>query len=324
MPEFVRHDLQHVVKVLRRFDPGTALAGPPRAYVLDGQSLVAEPAVARNGAPGVSVELPFSARRVAIRSHARLFGLNGDETTTVKVALRQASPGESFFREGRARRLVARALAGTGLAVPAVVRADPARGWLVEEFVPGQPAGDDDVARLVGSLRPLYAPTVRFRRLVGSPHSRWLFEQLCGMLSRLAPALAAPPGEAVWPVAFCHGDLGAHNLIRGDDGRLWIIDWEKARFNPVAVELGRLYLEYPHLKDALLRLIGSLSPADAALPPLRQLAFGSAFALKRRQFNRRMMVNERMSLRRHTRAEAEADFGSRLAAARAAIAALAD
>jgi hypothetical protein len=319
--EFVRYSLRQVVAALAGFRPGEDVLGPPGDYVVSGQTLV--PRSPTGIKPSASVRLPFSARLITIKSHARIFGLNGDESITAKVAVRPVKPGESFFREVRARRLAAALLGGSPLAVPLVRRADPARGWVIEEFVEGDRAGATDVPRLLAEAHRIYGPTRRFRLVAGSAHSRWLFARLKTILDPIAPRLAEPPPGSVWSVVLTHGDLGVHNMICGADGRLWLIDWEKAGFNPVAMELGRLYVEYPHLKQDFLALLARLAVPGPVLSPEQTLALGAAFNLAGRRFRRETNIAERIQLYGQSPAEARRSYDRIGVAAREAIAALA-
>lgn len=47
----------------------------------------------------------------------------------------------------------------------------------------------------------------------------------------------APEMDTSWPLVLVHQDLGPHNLILGDDGRLWVIDWGWSGFYPGWFEL---------------------------------------------------------------------------------------
>ena len=50
------------------------------------------------------------------------------------------------------------------------------------------------------------------------------------------------------PVA-CHNDLLAENFILGDDGRMWVIDWEYGGINDPYYDLGVLCAENPLTED---------------------------------------------------------------------------
>jgi thiamine kinase-like enzyme len=194
----------------------------------------------------------------------------------------------------------------------------------MEEYGKGSPATFEDVVQLVSSAHSLYRATVRVRALARSAHNQKIIERLREMLRRLAPRLAPIPYDAVWLTVLAHGDLLAHNLIHGADGRVWIVDWEKAGINPLGFDLGRLYLRYPQLKERLLALIEELTVHRGVLSPLGQLALGAAFALKWRDFMRQTVVGEAVKMFGNNPATAAAEYDLGTMAARKAVAALAD
>jgi hypothetical protein len=334
MREFVRYGLDHVVDRLLRFAPGADIAGRSETYVLHGPALIAEREVeadagllmaiaARHGRIR-RVSLPFSALRITVQVHARIYGLCGSSSMTAKVALIEPMPGKSFFRDVRARRMVEPFLAGSGMSVPAIVRADPARGWLVEEFVEGADATEADLARYLAQSACLYTPTVRVKPLSTSPQNRLLIAALKTVLSRIAPPLAAVADDAWWPTVFCHGDITTSNVLSGAEGRLWLIDWEAAKFYPLAAELGWMYVAHPVLKMPILGLIARLTPDDRRLlSPVSQLAVGAALALKRRQRLRDVTVRQSTQSGEKSPEAAVAKFERQMARARDAIADLA-
>lgn len=47
--------------------------------------------------------------------------------------------------------------------------------------------------------------------------------------------------EELGDLVFTHGDLHMGNLILGDDGRLWVIDWHNAGFYPRSMEAAAMW-----------------------------------------------------------------------------------
>jgi aminoglycoside phosphotransferase (APT) family kinase protein len=121
-------------------------------------------------------------------------------------------------------------------------------------------------------------------------------------------------------VGLCHGDLNRDNLLCAEDGRLWLIDWERAGVIPLAQDLGRLYVIDPKLKSAILDLLGSLDPAREALSPVHQLALGAAFELFKHIRSRAWCLDYEMSAKGRTLEEAAAIVDRRAMEARAALA----
>jgi hypothetical protein len=102
------------------------------------------------------------------------------------------------------------------------------------------------------------------------------------------------------------------------------VDWEKARFLPLALEMGRLYLNHPTLKQPILDLIESLMIQKGVMPPVAQLALGAAYVLKLRPFGRETRIRRAVKVGGKSPAAAAADQDLADMAARKAIANLAD
>ena len=68
------------------------------------------------------------------------------------------------------------------------------------------------------------------------------------------------------PVA-CHNDLLAENFILGDDGRMWVIDWEYGGVNDPYYDLGVLCAENPLTEDEERAVITRYCGAHGRAPP---------------------------------------------------------
>ena len=151
---------------------------------------------------------------------------------------------------------------------------------------------------------------------------RSIVDELDRILRILAPSFPPIRHDDKWLVALCHNDLGRSNLLTGRDGRLWLLDWENAGVVPVFADLGRLYLDHPHLKETLLDVLRSLDPGRETLPPVHQLALGAAFEVERRRRLKQVTVGDAMRSEGKSSAEAIADYGRALGDARRIVASL--
>ncbi|GMA13910.1 aminoglycoside phosphotransferase family protein [Deinococcus metallilatus] len=128
-------------------------------------------------------------------------------------------------------------------------------------------------------------------RQVLTPH----LGRIEGLLDEAGRYQAATRTRPV-PFAVCHTDAHGGNVMRDEDGRLWLIDWETARLAPPEHDLWMLG---SHLKDVL--------PAyETALGRPAGLHFGTlAFYVCRRVLED-LAVDVQMILHEHTRPEEDA------------------
>jgi thiamine kinase-like enzyme len=165
-------------------------------------------------------------------------------------------PGESASRylDRSAESGNAAAVAKLGLA-PAVLAADPGRGWYITEFETGATALTCDdfaqakvFAEVAGVLGLLHRAAIRF------PFQQGLFQAIdlylvlaptplmIGLRRRLDPVQAAlqrHPG----PRVPSHIDPNPANFLRRRDGSLCLIDWEFAAMEEPLWDLAAIALE---------------------------------------------------------------------------------
>jgi len=148
---------------------------------------------------------------------------------------------------------VLRAVAEAGVG-PACLAADPDRGTLLTEWLPGQawsaadlrePANLRRAATLLrqvhglppaGPVLNLEAAITRYE-VLGGPRASGPAQVAREQLARCLAAEA--DGEAA-SLRLCHNDPTPGNFIAGPDGRLRLIDWEYAGVGPVAFDLAGL------------------------------------------------------------------------------------
>ncbi len=176
-----------------------------------------------------------------------------------------------------------------GVAIPAQLeRARRLRlAWVVEELLVGQrivradwPEAVDGVVDAVATLwrraSPHRAPV---RKVVPWIGSRRVGELLAAMgvaperPDRLAAAvlrLARDPGKML--IGWTHGDPVPNNVLRLPDGRLGLVDWERAGRNPLGLDLGRALTALAEPERAIAgmeRRTGQLAAADTLPLPLQ-------------------------------------------------------
>ena len=336
MKAFVRYELSHVVQRLKAFAADADLKHDATTYVLSDEELVAEDVVLENSAllmrilsrhrQMVKVDLPFAAERIIVAVNARVLGLRAMEGVTAKVRLPiRHRIGQSFVRDCVARRLLAPAANRGGWSIPRIHKRDGRATWLIEDHIDGERGNSNDFKRFVSNYAfELYSLTARLRPTVRSRHHAWLMEELSRILSDIGPGFDRVADGAQWPVGICHGDLHAGNLLKGADGRIWLVDWELAGVRPVVVDLAQLYLRIPAMKPVILDILRSLDPPGIGMPPIQQLALGSAFQLRKRSYRRASRIEEVVKIKRQSPSQAASDYDKATVRAREAIAALAD
>ncbi|HEY4427238.1 MAG TPA: phosphotransferase [Solirubrobacteraceae bacterium] len=140
--------------------------------------------------------------------------------------------------------------AGLGLAPPVVAAFEDC---LITRFVDCEPVGPREVAEaaeeIAGALRRFHDSGVRLpagfwvpdllaryeavvRGRGGTPPAG--YAELVSASERIAACLAGGPRRP------CHNDLLAGNIIRADDGRMMVVDWEYAGMGDPLFDLGNL------------------------------------------------------------------------------------
>jgi hypothetical protein len=332
------YSLARVAEWLGAFADGAGIPRQRERYVVKDRSLVrksdfvgkASDVMRTIGRVGrlVEIDLPFSARRIDIRTNMRVFDLAGYQGQTAKIRIGpEGRASASFVREIHVRRIFAAHLGGAP-AVPAVVKYDHRQGgWLLEEYVAGRMVEEADFVRFCRDHAiAFYGFSARDRPI------RRLFaaERIAAIrahLAALAPSLAGFAEDARLTVGLCHGDLHPSNILVGEDGRLWVVDWETGGVGPIIHDFLRAYFWYPSARQPLVALLDALDPARTALPAVQQIAFMLAQMLQTRidQTAGQAMVRA-LEFRKHvlglSDAEAKADLASGIETCRAALAAL--
>ncbi|MGH8877434.1 MAG: phosphotransferase, partial [Stackebrandtia sp.] len=198
------------------------------------------------------------------------------------------------------------AAAREGILLPAPVRSRAGaivetvggHEWRVYEWIPTGPAlvapVDANVAYQVGEIlakiHRLALPVDR----ISPPHARRVFDaewpalvaaaQTRGAdwaprLAEAIPALvgleAIGDGVAVPEPVLCHNTLGPANVLRGDGGRLVVVDWEHAGGQPPGWELCAALWHFVN-HDTAHALIDGYQSVSSSLPPLNLATFRGA------------------------------------------------
>lgn len=95
------------------------------------------------------------------------------------------------------------------------------------------------------TLLAFYTPTIDVAREAGPfADVNALNDHVNRRSAAAAGAVPIPPRFThPEPMAFVHNDLHMHNIILGDDGRLWIVDWEWAGFFPRSYEFTSMAMQ---------------------------------------------------------------------------------
>jgi hypothetical protein len=212
---------------------------------------------------------------VSVRHNVRAFYLASAAPLTVKILLPGVrTPAEMRAEVAGRRRLPALGTVGVPSLLQADLEADPP--YFTEEVVFGRrlrPAADAPLiaTRLCPALWRAYeAQGFALRPISACVDAT----DAAALLGELAAAHAWPEG-ALSPAAFAagalraladdddapmlcaigHGDLGLTNVLLAADGRLSILDWERTRELPVAVDLVRVLVAVPAARDVVRELV---------------------------------------------------------------------
>ncbi|KAL5512323.1 hypothetical protein ACEPAG_3315 [Sanghuangporus baumii] len=94
---------------------------------------------------------------------------------------------------------------------------------------PGPPSNDGTPQLCTGRLFTEHGsgPFLSYREM-----SRWYQNRLLFMQQYRKEGLDSAPFDDSTPLVFTHMDLHPRNIILGDDGQLWIVDWSDAGWYP--------------------------------------------------------------------------------------------
>ncbi|KAF8956279.1 kinase-like domain-containing protein, partial [Flammula alnicola] len=104
---------------------------------------------------------------------------------------------------------------------------------------PGPPSGENVPQRCTGRLFTSEGsgPFQSYREM-----ARWYQNRLLVMQKYRKEGLQCSPFDDTGPLVFTHMDLHPRNFIMGDDGQLWVIDWEDAGWYPPWFEAASMQL----------------------------------------------------------------------------------
>jgi hypothetical protein len=285
------YDLEFVCDRLRRFAAEYRAGGPAARYVLANGALVNERLVHADAGLMMrtlsqhrrlhTVELPFTAERVLVKSNIRIIGLGRRAELVAKLQLRH-SPGTSLRREVRTNLILSRLVENhpelgrqRGFAIPRIVRSHAAGRWMIEERAPGAMATDAGVAAFLARYgRPFYALTARprsWRPVDGR-------ERLVAEAERLVPGVRMESGDHPAIFALCHGDLTTTNLMRDDGGAIWLVDFEVTRVMPLAFDLANTAANFPELAGLALAILRQIAEVQRVGSADQQFLLGLARA----------------------------------------------
>ncbi|OCB88675.1 hypothetical protein A7U60_g4148 [Sanghuangporus baumii] len=112
---------------------------------------------------------------------------------------------------------------------------------------PGPPSDDGTPQKCTGRLFTEDGQSGPFHSY--QEMSKWYQKQLLFMQRQWKVGLDSGPFDDSVPLVFTHMDLHPRNLILGDDGQLWIVDWNDAGWYPSWFEAASMKLFPEHRPD---------------------------------------------------------------------------
>lgn len=226
-----------------------------------------------------TIELPFQARSMLVKSNLRVFGL--PDNTTAKVTL----PGKFLFREVRGRHFVSRL--NVDFSIPAIKNYNLSEGWLLEEEIAVKHASRDElIAQFLACAPAFYAASARLKTIHGT--------------------------DMLWPVALGHGDISPGNMMLDQSGMLCLIDWEHAKTHSIAQELRYLYFALPPFREAILALLERFSKGTTkTASPETQMGL-ALFDAAQKEYRTKQERIDVLKQRGRTQCQAEDEVAQRL------------
>ncbi|KAL5522304.1 hypothetical protein ACEPAF_2161 [Sanghuangporus sanghuang] len=141
---------------------------------------------------------------------------------------------------------------------------------------PGPPSNDGTPQRCNGRLftKDGSGPFGSYREM-----SRWYQNRLLVMQQFRKEGLDSAPFDDNAPLVFTHMDLHPRNIILGDDGQLWIIDWTVAGWYPSWFEAASMISFVEHRSDipsswiAWIPFIAGSCEKPGQLPFIRAISY---------------------------------------------------
>ncbi len=226
------------------------------------------------------LKLPFLAKKIGISNNLRIFGYEGNDNLTIKVAMPNHFRRGNLLREVRARKLVAGRMGGQAICPPLTAYESKDGRWFIEEMVQeeGQASLHDKAVEFLDSYsRAFYQLSVGLQLVSRAGYDRSLAKLDLGLAEKISGCKEFNP-QKLWPIALCHNDLCPENMVKTRDGRLYLIDWEFAAYNPVAYDLAKLYTKHPDLREGIIAALEYFSNENSSVLSARlQLAIALAW-----------------------------------------------
>jgi len=262
------------------------------------------------------LKLPFLAKKIGISNNLRIFGYEGNDKLTIKVAMPNHFRRGNLLREVRARKLVAGRMGGQAIC-PRLFAYESKEGrWFTEEMLQeeGQASLHDKAVEFLDSYcRAFYQLSVSLQPISRAGYDRSLSKLDEVLAGKLSGHREFDP-QKLWPVALCHNDLCPENMVKTRDGKLYLIDWEFAAHNPVAYDLAKIYTKHPDLREDIIAALEYFSKENSSVLSAKlQLAIALAwrftdtkakihFQLSRLEENKKVNmegINKQLDEKRH-------------------------
>lgn len=126
-------------------------------------------------------------------------------------------------------------------------------GWTCEFYVDGTHLEEDALPEILPQILAFHEATADLEQRPGFQSSKALLDASSGGdvdLGAMPPEIASRCREAWQAVsdrreAVIHGDLNSGNVLRTDDGRIALLDWDESRRDKVLFDRGLLEVDDP-------------------------------------------------------------------------------
>ncbi len=257
------HDLNYLISQLTKFNSEHNSAGKSICrYILLGESIYPFKTIIRHPKRLAKlilrkrnmpvIRLPFCCTSIRIKNNLRIFGYGSNNNFSAKIAVASSYRKGSLFREIKARKILSNYQLDF---MPKIIEYDRNGKWVVEELLI-EPKATTKASKaqefIYCHALPFYSATSRLHPLNKSFRRETIKDMPEIILNNI-------DFNDRWPVALCHGDLSPGNMVRHNNGQLYVVDWESSGVKPVAYDVSKIYMNYPELRIKVLDLLKELS-----------------------------------------------------------------
>ncbi len=289
------HDLNYLISQLTKFNSEYNSANKSiYRYILLGESIhplktiirhpkrLAKLILRKRNMP-VIIRLPFCCNSIRIKNNLRIFGYGSNSNFSVKIAVASSYRKGSLFREIKARKILSNYQLDF---MPKIIKYDRNGKWVVDELLlePKTTTKANKAQEFIYYYAlPFYSATSRLHPL----HKSFRRETIKDMPEIIFKNIDF---NHRWPVALCHGDLSPGNMVRHNNGQLYVVDWESSGVKAVAYDVSKIYTDFPELRIKVLDLLKEIS-YEQGIDPKHQIGLALANKLSNIEQGRLVKYN---------------------------------